>query len=137
MADATALERRNGSTAQYQASWIEHPVRYVSHRIKPVTLLPCLLIARGNSSRVQVSETVSLSSRSSQRNARVSGSNEDIRPTRTDQQRQSLEHAEQFEHDDNNHNDSNYVEDVSVHIATPIRVSSRWRDFSDEWDRLY
>jgi hypothetical protein len=46
MADATALERRNGSTAQYQASWIEHPVRYVSHRIKPVTLLPCLLVAQ-------------------------------------------------------------------------------------------
>jgi hypothetical protein len=136
MADATALERRNGSTAQYQASWIEHPVRYVSHRIKPVTLLPCLLIARGNLSRVQVSEP-SACHPAAQRNAQVSSSNEEIWPLRTGQQRQSLKHAQQFEHDDDNHNDSNYVEDVSVHIATPIRVSSRWRDFSDEWDRLY
>jgi hypothetical protein len=67
----------------------------------------------------------------------VSSSNEEIWPLRTGQQRQSLKHAQQFEHDDDNDNDSNYVEDVSVHIASPIRVSSRWRDFSDEWDRLY
>jgi len=40
-----------------------------------------------------------------------------------------LKYAEQFEHDYDNDNYSNYVENVSVHTVTRIRANSRWRGF--------
>jgi hypothetical protein len=42
---------------------------------------------------------------------------------------QFLEQAEQFEHDYNNNNYSNYVEDASVHAGTDIRIGLLWPAF--------
>ena len=40
-----------------------------------------------------------------------------------------LKYAEEFEHDYDNDNYSNYVEDVSVHTVTNIRLGFRWPAF--------
>src|SRR6266436_4213102 len=46
MASFAALGSRRRSTTQYQASWLEHRVRQVSRRIRPVTPLPFLPVAQ-------------------------------------------------------------------------------------------
>jgi hypothetical protein len=55
-------------------------------------------------------------------------------------QGQFLEQAEQFEHDYDNDNYSDYVEDVSVHAVTDIRLGARWPAFMQterrRWPRI-
>jgi hypothetical protein len=78
VASVSALESRSGSAAQYQTSWLEHRVRHVPYSIKPVTSLSFLPETQVNHFDREFEKTVSFLSRSSQQNADVSGSNEDV-----------------------------------------------------------
>ncbi len=50
-------------------------------------------------------------------------------------QSEFLEQAEQFEHDYDNDDYSDYVEDVSVHAGTGIRIDALWPAFLSQTER--
>jgi hypothetical protein len=51
------------------------------------------------------------------------------------EQRVRLEEAEQFEHDHDNYNHSNYVENISIHAAINTRPRQPWSTFVQIYQR--